>query len=254
MRKIKIIAGPCAVESEEQIVRIAKQLKQVGVDYLRGGAFKPRTNPDSFQGLGDIGIEYLLKAKEVTGLPIVTELMTIEQVKKYADKIDIIQVGSRNMYNYELLKELGKHSTPVLLKRGFSATYNEWISAAKYINGGKNVILCERGIRGFDNSTRNVLDIQAIPFIKKNTNFDIFVDPSHASGNSYMIESMSLASVVAGCDGLILEVHDRPKESLCDKEQAIDIEGLKTIIDKINEFKKNKRDLEVICLTFYISF
>lgn len=131
------------------------------------GAFKPRTNPDSFQGLGDQGIEYLLKAKKETGLPIVTELMTIEHVRKYADKIDIIQIGSRNMYNYELLKELGKHNTPVLLKRAFSATYNEWISAAKYINNCKNVILCERGIRGFDTSTRNVLDIQAVPFIKK---------------------------------------------------------------------------------------
>ena len=238
MKKIKIIAGPCAVESEEQIIRIAQKLKQVGVDYLRGGAFKPRTNPDSFQGLGDIGIEYLLKAKEVTGLPIVTELMSVEQVRKYANKIDIIQVGSRNMYNYELLKELGKYSTPVLLKRGFSATYNEWISAAMYINGGKNVILCERGIRGFDNSTRNVLDMQAIPFIKNNTNFDIFVDPSHASGKSYMVEPMSLASVVAGCDGLILEVHDRPEESFCDKEQAIDIDTLRVIIDKITELEK----------------
>lgn len=131
MNKTIIIAGPCAVESEEQIIRIAKQLKDIGVDYLRGGAFKPRTNPDAFQGLGDLGIEYLLKAKEITGLPIVTELMSIEQVKKYANKIDIIQIGSRNMYNYELLKELGKYNKPVLLKRGLSATYNEWINAAK---------------------------------------------------------------------------------------------------------------------------
>ena len=240
MKKIKIIAGPCAVESEEQIIRIAKQLKELGVDYLRGGAFKPRTNPDSFQGLGDIGIEYLLKAKEVTGLPIVTELMSIEQVKKYADKIDIIQIGSRNMYNYELLKELSKHSKKVLLKRGFSATYNEWISAAKYINNGKNVILCERGIRSFDNSTRNVLDLQAVPYIKNNTDFQIFVDPSHAAGNTYMIEPMALASVVAGCDGLMIEVHDRKNEALCDKEQAIGITELKNIIDKINKIEIEK--------------
>lgn len=238
MNRVKIIAGPCAVESEEQIIRIAKKLKDVGVDYLRGGAFKPRTNPDTFQGLGNIGIEYLLKAKKITGLPIVTELMTIEQVKKYADKIDIIQVGSRNMYNYELLKELGKYDKPVLLKRGLSATYNEWILAAKYINGGKNVILCERGIRSFDSTTRNVLDIQAIPYIKNNTAFNIFIDPSHAAGNNYMIEPMSLASVAAGCDGLIIEVHDRPNESLCDKEQAIDIDNLKTIINKINSLYK----------------
>ena len=235
MKKITIIAGPCAVESEEQIIRIAKKLKELGVDYLRGGTFKPRTNPNSFQGLGDLGIEYLLKAKEITGLPIVTELMTIEQVKKYADKIDIIQIGSRNMYNYELLKELNKYSKTVLLKRGLSATFNEWINAAKYINNGKNVILCERGIRSFDSSTRNVLDIQAIPYIKKKTKFNIFIDPSHASGNNYMIEPMSLASVVAGCDGLIIEVHDKPEESLCDKEQAIDIKTLKNIINKIQK-------------------
>lgn len=239
MKRPIIIAGPCAVESEDQIVRIAIKLKKLGVDYLRGGAFKPRTNPSSFQGLGDLGIEYLLKAKEITGLPIVTELMTIEQVKKYADKIDIIQVGSRNMYNYELLKELGNYSKPVLLKRGFSATFNEWINAAKYINDGKNVILCERGIRSFDSTTRNVLDIQSIPYIKKNTKFDIFIDPSHSAGNNYMIEPMSLASVVAGCDGLIIEVHDKPEESMCDKEQAIDIDELKSIINKIDKLVRN---------------
>lgn len=235
MKRPIIIAGPCAVESEEQIIRIAIELKKIGVDYLRGGAFKPRTNPNSFQGLGDLGIKYLLEAKKITGLPIVTELMTIEQVRKYADEIDIIQIGSRNMYNYELLKELGKYSKPILLKRGISATYNEWINAAKYINNGKNVILCERGIRSFDLSTRNVLDIQAIPYIKKNTNFDIFIDPSHAAGNDYMIEPMSLASVIAGCDGLIIEVHDKPEEALCDKEQAITINTLKSIMKKINK-------------------
>ena len=163
MSKFIFIAGPCSVESEEQIISIAQELKKIGVDYLRGGAFKPRTNPDSFQGLGDTGIDYLIKAKQITGLPIITELMSIEQVRKYIDKIDIVQIGSRNMYNYELLKELGKYSKPVLLKRGLSATYDEWINAARYINNGK-VILCERGIRSFDNSTRNVLDIQAIPY------------------------------------------------------------------------------------------
>ena len=176
MKRSVVIAGPCAVESREQIIRIAKKLKDLGVDYLRGGAFKPRTNPDSFQGLGDEGIEYLLEAKKITGLPIVTELMSIEQVKKYAKDIDIIQIGSRNMYNYELLKELGKYNKTVLLKRAFSATYEEWINAAKYINNGKNVILCERGIRSFDNSTRNVLDIQAVTYIKKNTKIILFIE------------------------------------------------------------------------------
>ena len=239
MKKTIIIAGSCAVESEEQIIRIAKQLKELGVDYLRGGSFKPRTNPNSFQGLGDKGIEYLIKAKKETGLPIVTELMTIEQVKKYAKYIDIIQIGSRNMYNYELLKYLRKYNNKIMLKRGLSATYNEWLSAAKYINNDKNIILCERGIRSFDNTTRNVLDIQAVPYIKKNTKYKIFVDPSHAAGNRYMIEPMALASVAAGADGLMIEVHDKPNESLCDKEQAIDIEKLKNIIEKIKKININ---------------
>ena len=237
MKRIAIIAGPCAIESHEQIIRIAKELKDLGVDYLRGGAFKPRTNPDSFQGLGDKGIEYLLDAKKITGLPIVTELMSIEQVKKYAKDIDIIQIGSRNMYNYELLKELGKYNKTVLLKRAFSATYEEWINASKYINNGKNVILCERGIRGFDSNTRNVLDIQAIPYIHKNTKYKIFIDPSHAAGNNYMIEPMCLAATAAGCDGLMVEVHDKIDEALCDKEQAINVNELKKIIEKIDKIK-----------------
>ena len=237
MKKPIIIAGPCSIESEEQIIRIAKKLKFLGVDYLRGGAFKPRTNPDSFQGLGDIGIKYLLKAKEITSLPIVTELLTIEQVRKYASSIDIIQVGSRNMYNYELLKEINKYRKTVLLKRGLSATYNEWLNAAKYLNDCK-VILCERGIRSFDNTTRNVLDIEAIPYIKNNTNYEIFVDPSHATGISYMIKSMSLSSVTAGCDGLIIEVHDKPEESVSDKKQAITPKELESIMEDINKITK----------------
>lgn len=238
MNKFIFIAGPCSVESEEQIISIAQELKKIGVDYLRGGAFKPRTNPDSFQGLGDTGIDYLIKAKQITGLPIITELMSIEQVRKYIDKIDIVQIGSRNMYNYELLKELGKYSKPVLLKRGLSATYDEWINAARYINNGK-VILCERGIRSFDNSTRNVLDIQAIPFIKKNTDYKIFVDPSHAAGNRYMIKPMSLASFVAGCDGLMIEVSDKPDESISDSKQTIDLEEFKKIVQEVRTFSKH---------------
>ena len=236
-KRIMIIAGPCAVESREQIIRIAKQLKEIGVDVLRGGVFKPRTNPESFQGLGDDGIEYLLEAKQITGLPIITELMSIEQVRKYADKIDIIQIGARNMYNYELLKELSIYNKPVLLKRGISATYDEWINASKYITNGinKREILCERGVRGFDSNTRNILDIQAIPYIKKHSNLPIFVDPSHAAGNNYMIHSTSLAAVAAGCDGLMIEVHDRPDEALSDREQAITPNELAEIIKDIKK-------------------
>ena len=235
-----IIAGPCAVESEEQIIRIAKKLKDIGVHVLRGGVFKPRTSPDSFQGIGEIGIEYMLAAKKETNLPIITELLTIEQVKKYADKIDIIQIGSRNMYNYELLKEVGKLDKPVLLKRGISATYKEWLAASEYIikEGNKKVILCERGIRSFDNETRNVLDIQAIPYIKKHSALQIFVDPSHASGKNYMIEPNCLAAVAAGCDGLIIEVHDKPEEALCDGEQTITIDTLEQIVKKIKKIKE----------------
>ena len=239
-KKVMIIAGPCAVESREQIIRIAKKMKELGVDVLRGGVFKPRTNPDSFQGLGDEGIKYLVEAKEITGLPIITELMSIEQVRKYADKIDIIQIGARNMYNYELLKELSIYNKPVLLKRGISATYDEWINASKYITNGinKRVILCERGIRGFDNNTRNVLDIQAVPYIKNNTDLPIFVDPSHAAGNNYMIHDMALAAVVAGCDGLMIEVHDRPEEALSDREQAITPEELAKILDDVKKISE----------------
>lgn len=237
-----IIAGPCAVESKEQIVRIAKKLKKIGVNVLRGGAFKPRTNPNSFQGLQDEGIEYLLEAKKVTGLPIITELLTIEQVKKYADKIDIIQIGSRNMYNYELLKEIGKTNTPVMLKRGFSATYNEWLMACEYIRkeGNENIIMCERGIRTFETETRNTLDLQAVPYIKEHSDYKIIIDPSHAAGNKYMINPMCMAAVASGCDGIMVEVHDNPCEALCDKNQAIDIDEMKEIILKINKIRKIK--------------
>jgi len=197
-----------------------------------------RTNPDSFQGLGDVGMEMLLRVKEKYNIKIVTELTTIEQVKKYADKIDIVQIGARNMYNYELLKEVGKHKTKVLLKRGFSASYNEWILAAQYIinEGNNDIILCERGVRNtVSNETRNILDLQAIPYIKNNTDFKIIIDPSHASGHSYMVESMSKAALVAGADGLIIEVHYNPKESLCDSEETIDFNTL----DNILTFKNN---------------
>lgn len=238
-KELLIIAGPCAVESREQIIRIAKKLKALGIEYLRGGAFKPRTNPNSFQGLGEEGIIYLLEAKRLTGMKIVTEIMSIEELNKYGEYIDIIQIGTRNMYNYDLLKEVGKLDKPIILKRGLSATYKEWLGALEYIQkeGNKNVILCERGIRSFDNTTRNVLDIQAIPYIKNTTPYKIIVDPSHASGHRYMIESDSLAAIASGADGLIIEVHDHPEEALSDKEQAIDIEDLSRILNKINKLK-----------------
>lgn len=228
-----IIAGPCTFGSYEEVYRIAEELKKNGIIFFRAGAYKGRTDPYSFQGLQDEGIKILLDIKKKLNIFIVTELLTIEQVKKYAKDIDIIQVGSRNMFNYELLKFLGKTNKPILLKRGFMATYKEWLLAAEYImnEGNNNVILCERGIRGFDsNGTRNVLDIQAIPYIKNNSKLKIIVDPSHASGKRYMVESMSKAALVAGADGLIIEVHTNPEQSLCDSEQTIDIETLKKII------------------------
>ena len=232
-----IIAGPCTFGSYEEIYEIAKELKSRGIEYLRAGTFKMRTSPDSFQGLRDEGLEMLLKIKEELGLKIVTELTSIEQVRKYGSKIDIIQIGTRNMYNYELLKEVGKLNTPVILKRGLSATYNEWINAAEYIKreGNTNIILCERGIRGYSNETRNVLDLQAIPYIHKNTNYKIIVDPSHASGHAYMVEDMSKASIAANCDGLLIETHIRPEESLCDSEETIDLETLDKILNYIKK-------------------
>lgn len=234
-----LIAGPCSFGSYKELDKIASSLKEVGIDFLRAGTFKGRTSPDAFQGLGEDGVEILLEIKKKYNLPVITELTCIEQVRKYGDKIDIIQIGARNMYNYELLKEVGKLSTPVLLKRGISATYNEWLLAAEYIKreGNNNIILCERGIRGFEPNTRNVLDIASIPYIKKNTKYPIIVDPSHATGIRYMIKPLSLASIVAGADGLIIEAHTHPNKSLSDSAQTVDIETIKEIkesIEKLN--------------------
>ena len=232
-----IIAGPCTFGSYEEIYKIASLLKERGIEYLRAGTFKMRTSPDSFQGLRDEGMEILLRIKKELGMKIVTELTTIEQVQKYGEQIDIIQIGTRNMYNYELLKEVGKTKTPVILKRSFAATYNEWLNAAEYIkrNGNNQIILCERGVRNMiSNETRNILDIQAIPYIKENTDYQIIIDPSHASGHSYMVESMSKASLAAGCDGLLLEVHYDPNASLCDAEETIDF----VTLDKILQYLK----------------
>ena len=232
-----IIAGPCSFGSYEELDKIASSLKEVGVDILRAGTFKGRTSPDAFQGLGEEGVGILFRIRDKYKMPVITELTSIEQVRKYGEKLDIIQIGARNMYNYELLKEVGKLETPVLLKRGISATYKEWLMAAEYIKreGNTNIILCERGIRGFDPMTRNVLDLASVIYMKKNTDYPIIVDPSHATGLRYMIKPLSIASIVAGADGLIIEAHTNPNKSLSDKEQTIDIKTLKEIKEDIKK-------------------
>lgn len=233
-----IIAGPCSFSSYEELYEIALELKKLGVEYLRAGCFKPRTSPYSFQGLADEGIEYLIKIKQLTGLKIVTELMDWEQVQKYKDDIDVIQIGSRNMYNYDLLSKLGTISNTILLKRGFSATIEEWLSAAEYIakNGNQNIILCERGIRGFDTETRNVLDLQAVAVVKKLCALPVIVDPSHASGRADIIEPMSLAAMISGADGLEIEAHTNPKISPSDANQTITIDELNSLLTKLKSY------------------
>lgn len=233
-----LIAGPCSFGTYEELDSIAKKLKELNIDILRAGTFKGRTSPYAFQGLRDEGVEILIEIGKKYNIPVVTELTSIEQIKKYGNRIDIIQIGARNMYNYELLKEAGKLNTPVILKRGLSATYNEWILSAEYIKneGNNNIILCERGIRGFDSTTRNILDIAAVPYIKQNTKYPIIVDPSHATGTRYMIRPLSLSSIAAGADGIMLEVHTNPEKSLSDARQTININILKDIISDINKF------------------
>ncbi len=232
-----IIAGPCTISNKDDLINLAIKLKQLGIAALRGGAYKPRTSPYSFQGLEESGLEYLIEAKKITGLPIVAEITSTDLIERYVKDIDIIQVGSRNMYNYDLLKRLGQIKTPILLKRAMSATYEEWLLAAEYIlsGGNKNVILCERGIRTFEPFTRNTLDLQAISIIKRYSHLPIIVDPSHASGKSFIVEDMALASIAAGSDGLMIEVEENPDKAVCDKEQTIDLETLKRIIYKINK-------------------
>ncbi len=219
---LTLMAGPCSVESEEQIVGIAKQVKASGATVLRGGAFKPRTSPYSFQGMGTQGLELLKIARQETGLPIVTEIMDAEQLPHFAD-VDIIQVGARNMQNFDLLKRLGKQEKPILLKRGLSATYEEWLMSAEYVmaGGNHNVILCERGIRTFETYTRNTLDIGAVPVLRKLTHLPIIIDPSHAAGKSWLVPQTAPAAIAAGADGLIIEVHNDPAHAVCDGPQSI---------------------------------
>jgi 3-deoxy-7-phosphoheptulonate synthase len=217
-----IIAGPCSVENRDQITAVARAVKAAGAGLLRGGVFKPRTSPYSFQGLGYEGLDLLLEAKKETGLPIVTELMGIHQLELF-DGVDIIQVGARNMQNFTLLKELGRCRTPVLLKRGSASTVTELLMAAEYIMAGGNsrIILCERGIRTFDSYTRNTLDLSAVPALKKQSHLPVIVDPSHATGLAWMVPAMAKAAVAAGADGLIVEVHNSPEAALCDGEQSV---------------------------------
>jgi len=217
-----VIAGPCSVESREQLVSVAESVKKSGAAFLRGGAFKPRTSPYSFQGMGCTGIDLLLEAKKETGLPIVTELMEINQLELF-ENVDMIQVGARNMQNFNLLKELGRSRKPILLKRGMASTMTELLMAAEYVMAGGNsqIVLCERGIRSFDSFTRNVLDLAVVPALKKKTHLPVIVDPSHATGLSWMVPSMSKAAIAAGADGIIVEVHNDPEHALCDGEQSL---------------------------------
>lgn len=219
---LQIMAGPCSVESEEQIVQIAKSVKESGATILRGGAFKPRTSPYAFQGLKAQGLDLLKIARKETGLPIVTEIMRASHIDMF-ESVDIIQVGARNMQNFELLKELGKIQKPILLKRGLSATIEEWLMSAEYImaGGNNNVILCERGIRTYESFTRNTLDISAIPIVKSLSHLPVVVDPSHASGKSWLVEPLAMAAVAAGADGLIIEVHNDPPHALSDGAQSL---------------------------------
>ena len=234
-----IIAGPCSVESEVQIIGIAQDVKAAGATLLRGGAFKPRTSPYDFQGLRGEGLDLLRKAREATGLPIVTEIMSASHLDMFED-VDLIQVGARNMQNFELLKELGKLRKPILLKRGLSSTLKEWLMSAEYImsEGNENIILCERGIRSYDPYTRNVLDLAAIPMVKELSHLPIIVDPSHATGKRSLVESMSMAATVAGADGLIIEVHNDPEHALCDGAQSLTPSQFSTVSAKVSEIRK----------------
>ena len=230
-----LIAGPCSVETEEQIIYVAQQVKAAGANFLRGGAFKPRTSPYDFQGLGAEGIRLLLEAKKATGLPIVTEIMDIRNLPLF-EEVDVIQVGARNTQNFDMLKELGKTQKPILLKRGLANTLKELLMSAEYImaSGNEQVILCERGIRTFETYTRNTLDLSAVQAVKRLSHLPVIVDPSHATGLSWMVERMSLAAIAAGADGLIIEVHNNPPKALCDGAQSLTPDQYAQLVGKIS--------------------
>ena len=235
-----IMAGPCSVESEKQIVEVAKAVKASGANFLRGGAFKPRTSPYSFQGLELEGLELLKIAKQETGLPIVTELMSTAYLDKFVEDVDVIQIGARNMQNFDLLKEVGKTQTPILLKRGMSSTIEEWLMSAEYImaGGNENVILCERGIRTFETATRNTLDLSAVPVIKEKSHLPIIIDPSHATGKRDLVEPLAKAAIAVGADGLMIEVHNNPAKALCDGKQSIKPETFDDIMKTVKKYAK----------------
>ncbi|AZV57775.1 3-deoxy-7-phosphoheptulonate synthase [Clostridium sp. AWRP] len=235
--ELAVIAGPCSVESEDQIVKIAQDVKKSGAKFLRGGAFKPRTSPYSFQGLRARGLELLKIAKQETGLPIVTEIMSADMIDKFVEDVDVIQVGARNMQNFELLKQLGKTNKPILLKRGLSATIQELLMSAEYImsEGNENVILCERGIRTFETYTRNTLDLSAIPAIKRLSHLPVIVDPSHAAGLWWMVEPLAKAAVAVGADGLMIEVHNDPANAKCDGQQSIKPKVFEQLMNDISK-------------------
>ena len=232
----QVIAGPCSIETQEQIEEVAKQVAKSGAGLLRGGAFKPRTSPYSFQGLHDEGLQLLLKAKEATKLPIVTEIMSPEHISLF-ENVDLIQVGARNMQNFELLKELGKLNKPILLKRGLANTLEELVMSAEYIlaGGNDNVILCERGIRTFETSMRNTLDISAIPMLKSLTHLPVVIDPSHAAGIRWMVRPLAMSAIAAGADGLMIEVHNNPEKALCDGPQSLTPQMFDELMIDINK-------------------
>ena len=234
-----LIAGPCSVESEEQIIKVAQSVKASGAQLLRGGAFKPRTSPYAFQGLRGEGIRLLLEAKKVTGLPIVTEVMDISQLELFND-VDVIQIGARNMQNFELLKEVGRCNKPVLLKRGLANTYQELLMSAEYLmaSGNEQVMLCERGVRTFETYTRNTLDISAIPALKILSHLPVIIDPSHAAGRSNFVAPLSMAAVAAGADGLIIEVHNDPSKALCDGPQSLTMPEFDKLAGKLRTLKE----------------
>ena len=243
---LTMMAGPCSVETEEQIVAVAKAVQASGANFLRGGAFKPRTSPYAFQGLGGDGLRLLSLAKKETGLPIVTEIMEISQLPLF-DDVDVIQVGARNIQNFNLLKVLGAQDKPVLIKRGMSTTYEEWLMSAEYVmaGGNKNVILCERGIRTFETQTRNTLDISAVPVLRRLTHLPIIVDPSHAGGDAALVAPLSKAAVACGVDGLMIEVHNDPEHAWSDGKQSLRPEAFDKLAKKLlslHDFMKTQED------------
>ena len=234
-KKLAVIAGPCSVESEEQILEVARSVQASGAAALRGGAYKPRTSPYAFQGKGVEGVLLLDEARKATGLPIVSELMSADQLPLFEEAVDVIQIGARNMQNFDLLKKVGHTNKPILLKRGLSSTIEEWLMSAEYImaGGNPNVILCERGIRTFETYTRNTLDLSAVLAVKKQSHLPVVVDPSHACGKAWMVERMAMAAVAAGADGLIIEVHNNPACALCDGAQSVTPEQFASMMDKL---------------------